>query len=180
MRSLITAGTSKSTRLKRLIGVILLLILVCTLACASFRNTFIIWEGFFPAGEYHLNIRNQTGEPIPGAILHVYEEGTRTPAFEYPIDNYLKDDDLISNAQGQIIALHKNRGLEFGGSEWKLFWIIPMGLGCCPQYDCEIIAQGYKPLKFSIKRLFEAGYNDHSPMRPELKIYEAEFVLERQ
>ena len=132
------------------------ILLLAACAIASFLTTMLTWDGGFPSGEFRLNIRDSTGAPIQGATLHVYEKGTRNPAFEYPIDNYLSGHDLTSDEQGQIVAVREYGGVGFGGFGFQLFWTIPI-ITPAPDYDCEITATGYKPIKFSIWRLFESN-----------------------
>src|SRR5262249_41225056 len=117
------------------------------LALASYLTTASDWDGGFPAGEFRLNIRNTNGQPVKGAILRVYHGGTRGDAFEYPLNNYLSDQMPVSDDNGRMIALQQHRGLQFGGFSWDLFWIIPIGAKP-PKYDCEITADGYRPLGF--------------------------------
>jgi hypothetical protein len=162
--------------------------LVGLLAFASYLTTSIIWDGGFPSGEFRLNIRNGEGQPVKGAVLRVYRGGTRDLAFEYPLDNHLPGQELVSDDNGRITAIRKNGGLQFGGHAWQLFWVIPIGAKA-PEYDCEITAAGYKPSTFQIGRLFESPhtyYEDFPKTKLkvngeelELQIYEHTFTLER-
>src|SRR5687767_6387785 len=78
----------------------IVVILISILACISGATTFGIWDGLFPAGEYHLKVRSENGQPIKGAILNVFNSGTSNFSYKYPVDNYISDHDLISNEQG--------------------------------------------------------------------------------
>ena len=166
----------------------ILVAVVGSLALASSLTTSIIWDGGFPAGEFRLNVRDREGQPVKGAVLRVYRGGTRDLAFEYPLDNHVAGRDLVSDENGRITAIRKRGGLQFGGHAWQLFWVIPMGAKA-PEYDCEITAEGFKPLKFRVWRLFESPhkYYDDFPKTTlkvdgeeiELKIYEHTFTLER-
>jgi hypothetical protein len=121
--------------------------------------------------------------------LQVYRGGTRQPAFEYPLDNHLPGQDLVSDGSGRITAVRKRGGLQFSGHAWQLFWLIPMGTTKAPDYDCEITAPGYKPCAFPVWRLFESPYHDYEEFPKtkltadgeeiELPVYEHTFVLER-
>ena len=64
--------------------------------------------------------------------------------------------DLVSDKDGSIVTFHVSRGMEFGGLDWKLFWIFPMGRGA-PEFDCEITAAGYKSHKFGFGRLYKTS-----------------------
>jgi hypothetical protein len=131
---------------------------VALLAVASYYTTSHYWDGGFPAGEFRVYVHDQDGTPIEGATLRVYRGGTRDLAFKYPLDNHLADQELVSDENGRITAIRKRGGLQFGGHGWYLFWVIPMGAKA-PEYDCEITATGFKPLKFGIWRLFESPHN---------------------
>lgn len=106
----------------------------------------------------------------------------------YPLDNHVTGQELVSNDDGRVTALRKQGGLQFGGLAWRLFWVIPMGAKA-PEYDCEITADGFKPLKFPVWRLFESPhqYYEEFPKtnlrvegeEVELSIYEHTFTLER-
>jgi len=140
----------------------------------------VFWDGAFPSGEFHLQIQNQAGAPIEGAKLNIYQGVTQKYSFKYPFDNYQSENSLISNKAGEIILTHMPRGLEFGGSGWLLFWVIPINMSS-PKFDCEITANGYKTVKFSTQQIFETAYNAYKNNEnvPEkiVKINEDEFTL---
>ena len=161
---------------------------VGTLALASLLTTTITWDGGFPSGELRVNVRSMEGKPVRGATLRVYRGDTRKLASGYPIDNHVTGQELVSDDGGRITAIRKHGGLQFGGQAWLLFWVIRMG-DKAPEYDCEITAEGFKPLKFAVWDLFESPhrYYENFPKTKlevdgeevELKIYEHAFTLER-
>jgi hypothetical protein len=166
-----------------------LAILVCiSLACVSFGTTGYIWDGAFPAGEYHLMIGDHQGKPVQGAVLNICRTGSRTPSYGYPFDNYAEGGELVSDQQGQISVYHVSRGFEFGGRSWVLFWLIPMGSDS-PQYELEIAADGYTSAKMPADRVFELAYNssgtepastvDINGEAIELRVFEMPVVLEK-
>jgi hypothetical protein len=60
---------------------------------------------------------------------------------------------------------------------WQLFWVIPMGAQS-PQYDCEIAAEGFKRLKFSVQRLFDSPHKFYEDFpKPKLKVGDKEIEL---
>src|ERR1043166_2121533 len=134
----------------------ILIVLLLVLAFASIETTGVIWDGGFPSAEFRLIVLDENSQPIQGAILHVYEHKKRELAFKYPLDNYTSDRDLVSDKDGSIVTFHVSRGMEFGGLDWKLFWIFPMGRGA-PEFDCEITAAGYKSHKFGFGRLYKTS-----------------------
>jgi len=127
------------------------------LVLASYMTTSIIWDGGFPSGEFRVNVQNPEGKPVKGAVLHVFRGGTRNVASGYPLDNHLTTEGLDSDDGGRITAIRKYDGSQFGGHAWQLFWVIPMGARA-PEYDCEITADGFKPLKFPLSRIFESPH----------------------
>jgi hypothetical protein len=171
---------------KAMIGMIGAAVLAL-LALASYRTTYCMRWGGFPSGEFRLNVRDGSGQPVKGAIMHVYRGGTRDLAYKYPLDNYLPGRELVSDDSGRVTAIRKYGGLQFGGEGWALFWVIPMGVKA-PTFDCEITAEGFKPLKFSVRRLFESPYQFYEDFPKtklevdgeeiELPIYEHTFTLE--
>ena len=182
---------TRPIRRRRTVWLVASLLLVSLLAClglVSFMTSMGIWDGLYPAGEYRLKIQDENGTPINGATLNVLEGRTKNVAFEYPIDNYFSEGDLVSDEQGVIVALHKPRGFEFGGTCWNLFWIFPV---CSdgPEFDFQISAAGYKSIKFSTDDLFEPAYNGRSSGNTKVElangeslripVYELMFTLER-
>ena len=162
---------------------------VCALALTSYLTTSVTWDGAFPRGAFRLNVRSPEGEPVKGAVLRVCQSGTRELAFGHPLHNYLPGQDLVSDESGVITAIRKNSLPRFGGHSWQLFWVIGMGAKA-PEYDCEITARGYEPLRFSVWRLFESEYTFRKGFFPKLnqkvdgkeiklRIYEHTFTLER-
>ena len=171
-----------------LVAAALFVVIMGCVAFASFRTTFGLWDGMFPSGEYRLRIQAENGMPVQGAILQVFEGGTKNAAFEYPIDNYVSVGNLISDEHGVIVALHTPGGFEFGGTCWNAFWIFPVCSGG-PEYDFQISADGYETIKFSTTDLFEPAYHDRSSGNTtvtlergenvQIPIYELVFTLEK-
>ena len=130
-----------------------------TFGVISSRSIISVWDGLFPAGEFHLKVRNENGEPIPDAVLYVLDRRTKDLSFYYPIDNYISVNSLVSNDEGTFIALHFFQGFEFGGSCWELFWVYPM-CSKAPKYDFAISADEYKTLRFLTDEFFAPARND--------------------
>ncbi len=158
------------------------------LALASYLTTSVIWDGGFPSGEFRIHVRDSQGKPVPSAALRVYHGGSRKLTSGYPLDNHVTGQDLVSGDDGQITTVRKRGGIQFGGHAWRLFWIIPMGAKV-PDYDCEITADGFHPLKFPVQRLFKSEHRFYEEFPKtklrvgdkeiELKVYEQTFTLER-
>ena len=70
-------GKPNKTELSLYIFILLLL------ALASYATTIVNWDGGFPSGEFHLQIQNQTGTPIEGAKLNIYQGLVKQPAFGF-------------------------------------------------------------------------------------------------
>jgi hypothetical protein len=150
---------NKGVGQKRLLAMVMLISLSITLVLAvtSYTSTQVMWDGMFPSGEYHLFIQDKAGNPIQGAVLNVFEGASARHAFKYPFDDYLSENSFISNSSGEIIITHYPRGLEFGGISWRLFWLIPIGIGG-PKFTCQITAEGYKVDRFSSDEIFDMAY----------------------
>ncbi|MDB5306909.1 MAG: hypothetical protein JWO38_1111 [Gemmataceae bacterium] len=88
-------------------------------------------------------VRDQDGHPIKGAVLRVMPAGSREPAFGYPFRNYTAERSLVSDDRGRIAAVQTRSGFQFGWTEWRLFWVIPMQTGKPPEYVCSVTAEGY-------------------------------------
>ncbi len=155
----------------------------------SYFSEVMIWDGGFPAGEFRVNVRDPDGKPIKGASLRVYRGGTRNLAFNYPLDNHLDGQGLVSDENGRITAVRLEGGLQFGGKVRYLFGVIPIKEGEAPKYDCEITAEGFQPLKVRINELFKSPHtfdkdfskteSDADGKRIELPVYEHTFTLNR-
>jgi hypothetical protein len=126
---------------------------VALLGVVSYFDTHTIWDGGFPAGEFRVNVCGPDGKPIKGASLRVYHGGTRDLAFSYPLDNHVDGKGIISDENGRITAIRKEGGLQFGGHSRYLFWVIEIK-DKGPEFDGEIIAEGFQPLRFRINDLF--------------------------
>ncbi|HYV35134.1 MAG TPA: hypothetical protein VE988_05485 [Gemmataceae bacterium] len=179
---------------KRLLLKLFAAVLVASglLACASFITTDRMCCGAFPTGEFRVNIRDSEGAPVKGARCLVFYKGTDEASFGCPIDNFVAGEDLLSDDKGQIRLRHICQGIEFGGEQWDLFWLIPMGWKV-PDFDCEITAPGYKPYKLPVSRLFAQAYNydqrgeqastfvsDGNGGQRELYVFEQTVVLQKQ
>jgi hypothetical protein len=164
--------------------------LIGILAIASFVTTAGFWDGGFPSGEFRLTIKNANGQPIHGAVFHVFRGGTRELSFGYPFENHVAGRDIASDVGGQLTLIQPRSGLQFGGFSWKLFWLIEMGAKV-PKYDCEIIAPGYQAVEISVRQIVQAPplmttdseiattriIRDGQPV--ELKIHERTITLEK-
>src|SRR5208283_2470808 len=77
-------------------------------ALASYITTSVHLLSCLPAGEVRLKVIDRNGQPVKGAVLRVYQEGSRDLAYEYPLDNHLPGQDLTSNDSGVIVAIRKH------------------------------------------------------------------------
>jgi len=129
-------------------------VLIISLGGVSIQKTKNVKVSFYPLGEFHLEVRNEQGEPVEGAVLNVFEKNTKNLAFNFPIDNYHTENDLISNKQGMIIAVHIPHGLEIGRICHDVFWLYLVCSSYEPNFDFEISASGYQNIKFSTDVMF--------------------------
>lgn len=149
-----TQGVSKTAKVLAGIGCLFVPILLFFMALLLFPSlrflliTESMFDGFFPSGEYRLRITNESDEPVNGARLSIYKGNTQQLAFGYPIDNYGTEGDLISDESGWIVALHKPRGFEFGGT-CRHFLLIPVSCDATPHFNFLLTANGYRTMRFS-------------------------------
>lgn len=159
------------------------------LAYASYDTTRGDRDGGFPSGEFRIDVRDPEGKPVPGAVLRCTRRRSGEPVSGYPLDGRAPGEEMIADDTGRIVAIQPKGGIQFGGEVWWLFWVIPMGAQEGPEYDCEITAAGFKPLKFPLERLFATrfrGWNEFPKTKIlrngseiELPIYEHTFNLVR-
>jgi hypothetical protein len=170
--------TSKKSR-KRLVWLLVILaaILASVTICglASYATSTYYWDGGFPGGEFTLRVQDSAGQPVVGAVLNVYSENGSTPSLGYPFDNYLAENGLVSNSEGEIALLHIARGIEFGGGGWYLFWVFPMGgTSSSPEYRCEISANGYTTDTILGSEIFGAAWGAAAPVPTRVIEFEGE------
>lgn len=162
---------------------------LCLLALASLITTFSIWDGGYPPGVFRISVRDAKGVPVPNANLSIYKNGTMEDAFGYPFDNYDQNGSLVSDANGLITAIRREGGIQFGGTDWRLFWLISMGDLPGPRFDCKLEAVGFEVETFDFNRLLQSPHQFYEDFpkavvtiddqsQVELPIYQHEFVLQ--
>jgi hypothetical protein len=122
-----------------------------------------------------LNVRDSEGKPIKGATFRIYHAGTRDLALERFHGSQADDKSLISNGGGRIVTLSRLSGYPTGFNSWRLFWLFPIETGT-EGFDCEIRAEGFKPLVFDAWQLFKQLYDDYENFpRTKVKVRDEEF-----
>ncbi len=132
---------------------------MAVLALAYFTTTCEAVDCGYPPGMFRMTLRDSDGKPVEGAVFRIDRAGTRTPAYRTPLENHIAEQNLVSDATGQLAAYHTFNGIDFGGTVWHVFGAFHFGFHT-PQFDCEITADGFKPYRFSVWRLFDAA-DDH-------------------
>ena len=166
--------------------VLTLILLPSTRPVLFSTSTF---DGFFPSGEFRFKITNNANEPLKGASLSIFEGGSQNSAFEYPIDNYSTERDLISDESGLIIAIHKPRGFEFGGACQHFLIVFVLRCDETPKYYFVITADGYKTIRFSDEVIYDLARNRdvigtrkvtlENGQEEEIPVFELVYVLEK-
>jgi hypothetical protein len=128
--------------------------------------------GRYPQGEYHVDVVDQNGKPVPGTALNWAETPTRATGDE----------------KGHIVTTQAWGGIQFGGQKWDLFWCIPMG-DRSAGYVWEITAPGYRTKRVRSSE-FSAGRRlteetSVAILRPEeqpvvVPVYHYRFALDPQ
>lgn len=111
----------------------------------------IIWDGGFPDIECRLKFVDGDSKPVPGVTLTVFTR-SGTPCHFYPIDEFVPDQPVVSDADGQLVIHHSANYLEFGGRTYQN--LIGMGFGGnAPHYDCVFTHGG--------REVFRTPFNFH-------------------
>jgi len=111
----------------------------------------IIWDGGFPDVEYRLKFVDGEGNPVPGVTLTVYTKAGAVCHF-YPVDEFVPDQPVVSDANGQMVFHHSSEGLEFGGREYRNMFGLGFGEDA-PHYVCVFTHEG--------REVFRTPFNLH-------------------
>ena len=115
----------------------------------------IHWDGGFPNVECRLKFVDGEGKPVPGVTLTVFTKGGTACHF-YPIDEFVSDQPVVSDAKGQMVLHHSTEwGLEFGGREYQNLLGMRFGETTAPQYDCVFTHNG--------REVFRTPFNFYKP-----------------
>lgn len=133
-------------------GVFLLLLL----AVASCYTTFAIAEGSFPRAEIRIELEDERGRSIVGAVFEIFESGSSAGehAIGFPIYEFNMSTRPTSDRNGLLLLHQPQGGLHFGGPSFRLFWILPVQPPV-PDHACRISKEGFAPLEFSVWDLFD-------------------------
>lgn len=92
----------------------LLLFISCMTGCVT-TEIVTQWDGGYPTGHYTFNFVNADGAPITGVVIDVVDEAGKF-SFKYPVDEYVAENSLVTDANGRVSFSHTSYGLEFGGT----------------------------------------------------------------
>lgn len=134
----------------RTIAVVLVLS-VALFAFISHEMTAIMWDGGYPPALFKVKLTDEQGKPVQNAQVHVINLDGES-RYRYPVTNYLKNNILETDKQGEVTLNHFSHGLEFGGKCWDLFFIVPMGDCDAPDFFIVFSKDGFedKKIKYSI------------------------------
>lgn len=111
----------------------------------------IVWDGGFPDVECRLRFVNSHGKPVAGVTLTVLTQAGGVCHF-YPVDEFVPDRPVVSDAEGRMVFHHSSHCLEFGGREYCN--LVGLGFGeRSPRYNCVF--------KHGERELFRTAYNFH-------------------
>jgi hypothetical protein len=111
----------------------------------------VIWDGGFPDVECRLKFVDREGNAVSGVKLTVLTRGGTVSHF-YPVDEFVPDRPVVSDAEGQMVFHHSSSYLEFGGRRYENFLGLGFGEGS-PEYVCVFTHQG--------REVFRTPYNFH-------------------
>jgi hypothetical protein len=145
---------------KKIILTIAAIIALLVLAVGSIVTTFGIWDGAIPSAKFTIKVLDQNENPISGAKLSIFEKRwllnlKRSVSYNFPVHEFTKDSQPISNSNGEIEISHISKGLEIGGDSFALFWFIPITYGS-PEFVISVQAPDDRRVNFDYYDL----YND--------------------
>ena len=101
----------------------------------------IRWDGGFPSQEYRLQFVTADGQPVPGVRMEVFTQaGGR--CYLYPVEEYVPDNPILTDADGRMTFRHFGRSLEYGGRTTTNVTGIKYHDDGDPQYDCAFVLDG--------------------------------------
>jgi hypothetical protein len=112
----------------------------------------IVWDGGFQSVECRLKFVDNQGNPVNGVTLTVYTRAGGVCHF-YPVDEFVPDAPVTSDADGWMVFHHTSRGPEFGGKEYNNLIGMRFGDTDAPRYDCVFTLDG--------REVFRTRYNFH-------------------
>jgi hypothetical protein len=126
----------------------------------------IQWGGGYAQAEIQLSFRDAKGTPIEGVELRVEDRDGRE-CFYYPVSDYAPGQIPKSDHDGLMVLHHVSQGLEFGGSQVDLFFLIPIDTQPAPVFLCRFLHQGREVYRSSFSELDRRG--EASEPGPEVK-----------
>ncbi len=116
---------------------------------ASYIFGGIHWDGAYANAEYQIVFSDRDGNALPGVTLKVQDESAY-PRFNFPVTDFRVLRRPRSDENGLLTFHHLSRGIEFGGTMWNLFFLIPINMTPPrPVYHCEFLYDGQEV--YSIK-----------------------------
>jgi len=113
--------------------------LALVIALVPFQG--IIWDGGFPSIECRLKFVDSSGTPVPGVTLTVRTRAGGTCHF-YPVDEFVPDHPVSSDAEGRMVFHHSGSSVEFSGHEYHNLIGFRFGETSAPHYDCVFTLHG--------------------------------------
>ncbi len=112
----------------------------------------IIWDGGFPNVECRLKFVDGDNKPVPGVNLTVFTKAGGVCHF-YPVDEFVPNRPVTSDAEGRMVFHHSSKFLEFAGHEYSNLVGMRFGETSAPHYDC-VFALG-------TREVFRTPFNYH-------------------
>jgi hypothetical protein len=95
----------------------------------------MIWDGQFPNVECRLRFVDGERKPVQGVTMTVLTR-SGTVCHYYPVDEFVPEQPLASDAEGWIVFHHSTNGLEFSGRVYSNLIGMEFGRSSSPRYDC--------------------------------------------
>jgi hypothetical protein len=95
----------------------------------------IRWDGGFRSVECRLRFVDNLGNPVKGVTLTVRTRAGGVCHF-YPVDEFVADQPVTSDADGWMVFHHTENGIEFSGTAYTNVLGMSLGGDDAPHYDC--------------------------------------------
>ena len=163
-------------------------ILVVVLAVLVSLVPVVHWDGGYHPARYDVRVVDEHGRPVPGATLRVHgptRESFDAPPGSWPVHEW-RGEPLPGDAEGRFVLHQAESGIQFGGTEHRIFGLFPVSFGR-PSFELEFTAPGHEAVRVPFdewnawayaardRRALEFGGNFHAL----LSLVEVEVVLPR-
>ena len=125
-------------------------LVVCVVAVLSCFTTARCWDGGYPPVEMRIRCETPEGTPLSGVQMSVLSRDK--PRYSYPVHEFTETNFPTSDAEGMMICHQIRTGLQFGGTDCRLFWLVRIGY-TGPKVICRFSHSGHEQAAVPFDRL---------------------------